>query len=229
MNTSAENIRNRLLELKDEKYKEFNSKLIPNVDKDQIIGIRSPILRNFAKSLSQQEIDDFLSTLPHKYMEENILHSMLISKISDYNECIDKLNEFLTYCGSWAEIDCISPKKAFKGHNEDLKKQAFIWQESNHEFTVRYGIKVFMDFFLDNNFNPKDAEKIAKINSDKMYINLMIAWYFATALAKQYDAVIAFFEVPCMNKWVHNKAIQKAIESFRVTDEHKAYLRTLKI
>ncbi len=229
MNTSSENIRNRLLELKDEKYKEFNSKLIPNVDKDLIIGIRSPILRNFAKSLSQEEISNFLSTLPHKYVEENILHSMLISKIGNYNECIDRLNKFLPYCGSWAEIDCISPKKAFNGHNEDLKKQAFIWQASTHEYTVRYGIKVFMDFFLDNNFDFKDAERIAKINSDKMYINLMIAWYFATALAKQYEGVIAFFEVPCMSKWVHNKAIQKAIESFRVSDEHKQILRTLKI
>ncbi len=219
----------KLFSLQDEKYREFNSKLIPTVYKENIIGIKTPILRNFAKTLTSKEIEEFLKTLPHKYLEENILHSILLSQKSSFNEVIAALNEYLPYCDNWAVIDTISPKKAFKGHVEDLKKQAIIWQNSEHEFVTRYGIKVFMDFFLNENFQKEDAEKIANIKSDKLYINLMIAWYFATALAKQYKNVISFFEKPCMDKWTHNKAIQKALESFRVSDEQKAYLRTLKI
>ena len=222
-------ITDRLFELQDLAYRDFNSKLIPTVDKQFMIGIRSPILQKFAKSLSEEETAKFLTEVPHKYFEENMLHSMLISKKVAFNEVIDQLNKFLPYCGSWAEIDCISPKKAFKNHALELKAQALIWQKSHHEYTVRYGIKAFMDFCLDDNFDPQDAISISKIKSDKLYINLMIAWYFATALAKQYDSVIGFFETPCMDKWVHNKAIQKAIESFRVSEEHKKYLRSLKI
>lgn len=229
MNILADKIRTKLFEFEEKEYKEFSAKLIPTVDKDLIIGIRSPILKKFAKTLTEEERDAFLSELPHKYLEENMLHSMLISNIKDFGECISRLNAYLPLCDNWAVIDTISPKKAFKGHVCDLKEQALVWQGSDHEFTVRYGIKIFMDFFLNEIFDAEDAKQIASIKSEKLYVNLMIAWYFATALAKKYDYVLPFFETPCMNKWTHNKAIQKALESFRVTDEHKAYLRTLRI
>lgn len=229
MNTHADKIRDRLFELEDKEYKEFTAKLIPTVDKGLIIGIRSPILKKFAKTLTDEERTAFLSSLPHKYLEENLLHSTLISAIKDFDECISRLNAFLPLCDNWAVIDTISPKKAFKGHIDDLKAQALTWQQSSHEFTIRYGIKVFMDFFLSENFAAADTKQIAAIKSDKLYVNLMIAWYFATALAKKYEYVLPFFETPCMDKWTHNKAIQKAIESFRVSDERKKYLKTLRI
>lgn len=216
-------------ENRDEKYAEFQAKLIPGTDAKKVIGIRTPALRKFAKQMIRREdADDFLSDLPHKYFDENQLHAFMISEIKDYDECVARVNEFLPYVDNWATCDQMSPK-VFKKHKPEILKEVKKWIKSGHTYTVRFGICELMADFLDEDFDEKYPGMVAAIKSEEYYVNMMIAWYFATALAKQYDVIIPYIENRKLDKWTHNKAIQKAIESYRITEEQKTYLRTLKI
>ncbi len=218
-----------LFSFQDKEYRDFNSKLIPNVDKDNIIGVRSPILRKYEKKIRNTSISqEFLSTLPHKYIEEYILHALLLENIKNYDEIIEALNKFLPFVDNWAVCDIMSIK-LFKKHLDILPSQLDKWLNSSHPYTIRFAIKMYMTYYLDESFDVSYMKKIAKIHSEDYYVNMMIAWYFATSLAKQYNIAIKFLEKPQLDKWVHNKAIQKAIESYRITSEQKTYLRTLKI
>ena len=224
-----ERIRRQLFELQDLKYRDFNSSLIPTVDKETVIGVRTPQLRKLAKELSKDpDIGVFLKTLPHKYYEENNLHGLIIEGMKDYDKCIAEMELFLPYIHNWATCDIISPK-VFKKHLPELLDEIKVWIGSDHTYTIRFGIKMLMSFYLDDRFKPECPEMVAGVKSDEYYVNMMIAWYFATALAKQYDAVIPFIEEKHLDKWTHNKAIQKAVESYRITSEQKAYLKTLKV
>ncbi|MBE6679977.1 MAG: DNA alkylation repair protein [Ruminococcaceae bacterium] len=217
---------NELFKLADSEYKKFMAPLIPTVPKDTIIGIRIPVLRKYAKSF--KGTDSFMSSLPHRYFEENNLHAFLIEQINDFDDCISALNVFLPYVDNWATCDSLRPK-CFKKNLDKLLACIDIWLDSKHTYTVRFGIQALMLYFLDGNFDKKYLDKVAAIKSDEYYINMMIAWYFATALAKQYSETVKYLETPKLSPLVHNKTIQKACESFRVTNEQKQYLKTLKI
>lgn len=224
-----DDILTKLLDLQDIPYRDFQSKLIPAADKDFIIGVRTPALRAFAKELAKREdIDEFLTALPHGYFDENQLHAFIISLTKDFNKCVAHVNAFLPFVDNWATCDQMSPK-VFKKHKDALLPHIEAWLASSETYTVRFGIKMLMEHFLDDSFNIKYPQAVAQIRSDEYYVNMMIAWYFSTALAKQYDAVLPFIEKQTLDTWTHNKAIQKAVESFRVTPEQKQYLKTLKM
>ena len=213
----------------DDKYKELQKKIIPTVQPDTIIGVRTPELRKYARQLlKRDDVNDFLHDLPHRYFDENQLHAFTISGIKDYVTCIDEVNRFLPYVDNWATCDQMSPK-VFAKHKKELLEQIVKWMGSKETYTVRFGIGMLMQHFLDEDFDIKYPEMVAKIRSDEYYVNMMIAWYFATALAKQYDAVIPFIQGQKLEKWTHNKAIQKSVESYRISDEQKVYLKSLKI
>ena len=221
-------ILDELFLLQDEEYREFNSKLIPTVAKENVIGIRIPVLRKYEKEIRNTEkAKEFLNSLPHKYTEEYNLHALLLENINSYNDTITALNDFLPFVDNWATCDIMSIK-IFRNHLDILPEQLDIWLNSTHTYTIRFAIKMYMTYYLDENFNLSFMTKISKLRSDEYYVNMMIAWYFATALAKQYDSAIKFLEEKKLSGWVHNKTIQKAIESYRITDEQKTYLRTLK-
>ena len=222
-------IRDELKKLADEKYREMQKTIIPTADPDSIIGVRTPELRKMAKALVKREdIDEFLTDLPHKSFDENQLHAFVLSEMKDYEACMEKLNAFLPYVDNWATCDQMSPK-IFKKHKEELLKQIKVWLKSKETYTIRFGIGMLMEHFLDDDFDPAYPKMVSRIRSEEYYINMMIAWYFATALAKQYDAVIPYIEEKKLADWTHNKAIQKSVESYRITDEQKAYLKTLKV
>ena len=222
-------IQNKLFSLKDEKYAEFQAKLTPSVEREFFIGVRNPDVRAYAKEIKNtKQAEDFLNALPHKYYEENMLHTMLLNEEKDFAQCIERVERFLPYIDNWAVCDCLSPK-AFKRTKTPLEQKAYEWCQSEHTYTCRFGIKTFMSHFLDNDFKPEQMNLISKIKSDEYYINMMISWYFATALAKQWIDAIKYFEKPCIQKFCHNKSLQKAIESYRITPEQQKYLRTLKI
>ena len=222
-------IQEELFKLQDIKYKDFSSKLIPNVSKDYFIGVRTPDLRKYAKELVKEEdIDKFLNDLPHKYFDENQLHAFILSELKDYDKCIEYINKFLPYVDNWATCDQMSPK-IFKKNTDKLINEIKIWIRSKETYTIRFGICALMQYFLDDNFKKEYLGMISKIRSDEYYVNMMIAWFFATALAKQYDATIPYIENNKLDKWVHNKTIQKAIESYRITPVQKEYLKSLKI
>ncbi len=221
-------IEKELFKLQDKKYKDFQSKLVPTVDPDTIIGIRTPELRNLAKELVKGNYNSFLDILPHKYYEENLIHFFIIAMIKDFDECIRRTNEFLPYVDCWPVCDQSSPK-CFKKNHEKLLPYITKWIESNHTYTIRFGIRILMNEFLDEDFKPEYLELVSNIKSDEYYVNMMIAWYFATALAKQYEYTIKYIENNKLDKWTHNKAIQKSLESYRITSEQKEYLRKLKI
>ena len=223
------NIRDGLFKLQDIKYKEFQSKLVPNIDPDTIIGIRTPDLRNYAKELfNSNKYEEFLKDLPHKYYEENLIHFFIISMIKSFDECIKLVDEFLPYVDCWPVSDQASPK-VFKKNHELLLPYIKKWIKSKHIYTSRFGMRILMNEYLDKDFKKEYLDIVASKKGDDYYLKMMVAWYFATALAKQYDATIPYIEDKRLDKWIHNKAIQKAIESFRVTDEHKEYLKSLKI
>ncbi|HNX29951.1 MAG TPA: DNA alkylation repair protein [Syntrophomonadaceae bacterium] len=227
-NTEAE-IRHRLFELQDLKYREFTCKLVPNVDPATVIGVRTPQLRKLAREYSKTpQAAEFLTILPHKYFEENNLHGFLIETIKDYDAAIRAVQVFLPYIDNWATCDQLSPK-VFKKHLPELYEQIKVWLRSDLTYTVRFGIEMLMSFYLGSEFQAEMPDMVANIRSEEYYINMMIAWYFATALAKQYDAALPFIQKQRLEKWTHNKTIQKAIESYRISDETKAYLRTLKV
>lgn len=225
----TEEIQRRLFELQDLKYQAFQCKLMPTVNPETVIGVRTPDLRKLARDYSKtSEASEFLKNLPHKYYDENNLHGFLIETIKDYPDAVAAVNAFLPYIDNWATCDLLSPK-IFKKHLSEFYEQIKTWLKSDRIYTVRFGIEMLMSFYLDDNFKPEMLELVACIRSDEYYINMMIAWYFATALAKQYDAALPFIREQRLEKWTHNKTIQKAIESSRISDETKAYLRTLKI
>lgn len=225
----TEEIQKQLFGFQNLEYQSFHSKLIPNIDPGTIIGVRIPILRKYAKQLSKEkDVRVFLHTLPHDYYEENNLHGFLIELIKDYDQCIEEIDRFLPYVDNWATCDIIRPK-VFKKHLPQLLEKIREWIASDHTYTIRFGIEMLMSFYLDDAFEEEYLQMVAEIRSEEYYVNMMIAWYFATALAKQYESAICYLEHPCMDVWTHNKAIQKAIESNRITKEQKDYLRSLKI
>lgn len=225
----ADKIVSDLFKMRDENYRDFQRKLIPNIEADSIIGVRTPDLRNYAKKLAKSEAaTSFLRELPHRYFDENQLHAFIISEIKDFDRCIAEINRFLPYVDNWATCDQSSPK-VFGKHHSELIAQIREWIKSDRTYTVRFGIGKLMQNFLDDDFSPEYPEMVANIRSDEYYVNMMIAWYFATALAKQYDKTLPFIEGRRLDAWTHNKAIQKAIESYRITPEQKEYLKSLKI
>lgn len=218
----------KLFELQDLEYREFHSNLVPTKDPDAIIGVRVPNLRKLAKELiKEMDVTPFLKELPHQYNEENVLHAFFIEAIKDYYECLLELNQFLPYVDNWAVCDSLKPK-VFKKHLDELVDEIQGWIESTQIYTIRFGIEMLMNFYLDEKFSAKYLDMVAGVKSEGYYVNMMIAWYFATALAKQYDATIKIIEAGVLDKWSHNKTIQKAIESYRITPEQKEYLRGLK-
>lgn len=221
-------LQQRLFELQDLKYREFHSRLMPGVDKDKIIGIRTPVLKKFAKEyMKEPGWKQFLKELPHKYYEEDNLHMILIGSIKDYDTCMAELKNMLPYIDNWATCDFPTPK-IFEKHKAEVLKEIDGFLAAEHTYTVRYGIGLLMRLFLDDDFKPEYPEKVAAVHSGEYYINMMIAWYFATALAKQWKAVITYIEEHRLDDWVHRKTIQKAVESYRITDGQKAYLKTYK-
>ena len=222
-------IQENLFQLQDLGYRNFHSKLMPNVCKDKIIGVRVPQLRKFAKELNKSELKaEFLNTLPHKYYEEDNLHAFLIEQIKDYDECIFALDKFLLFVDNWATCDMMTPK-VLGTNTEKLYEKIEEWAKSEHIYTVRFAIVTLMKFFMNERLDKKHLNLLLSIKSDEYYINMAIAWYIATALASRWDIVIPYIEKQKFDKWVHNKAIQKAVESYRITKEQKEYLKTLKI
>lgn len=219
------NIQESLFSMQDTKYRDFHAKLMPTIDKNKIIGVRTPQLRAFAKQIKGTEAD-FLEELPHKYYEENNLHAILVSEIRDFDECIKRLDIFLPYVDNWATCDIMSPK-SFKKNKENLLPKIEKWIVSEHTYTVRFAIEMLMTHFLDDDFNEKYMKKVSSVKSEEYYINMMIAWYFATALAKKWDFAVKYLEERRLSGWVHKKTIQKAVESYRITGEQKEYLKKL--
>lgn len=217
----------RLAACRDEKYKDFLSRLVPNIPKNTVLGVRTPAMRRIAKEIKgTKEAEEFLLALPHEYYEENLVHFFLISSIKDFGECVKAVETFLPYVDCWSVCDQSSPKVFAKEH-EKLVPFIEKWISSDHVYTVRFGIRMLMNEFLGDDFRPEYPEWVAAVKGGDYYIKMMVAWYFATALAKRYDESIVFFEQHRLEPWTHKKAIQKAIESFRVTQEHKEYLKTL--
>lgn len=222
-------IQTKLFRNQDITYRDFQAKLLPTRTPQTIIGVRTPILRALAKTLYREnDFADFLSDLPHKYFEEDQLHAFLICEIKDFARCMEELNAFLPFVDNWATCDQMSPK-VFKKHRAELLEQIKIWLSSSGTYTVRFAVGMLMQHFLDEDFDLAYPKLVLAIHSEEYYVKMMIAWYFATALAKQYEAVLPFLENQDLEPWTHNKAIQKALESDRIPDAQKQYLRTLRI
>lgn len=229
MTNVCKEIREELFSLQDPGYRDFQGMLIPSNKDASMIGVRTPELRRLARAYAgREDIAEFLDDLPHQYFDENQLHAFIISGIKDYEKCVKEVIRFLPYVDNWATCDQMSPK-VFRKHRQELAEQAEEWIGSDHTYTIRFGIKMLMDHFLEEEFDLMYPEMVAQVRSEDYYIRMMVAWYFATALAKQYDAVLPFIENRRLDPWTHNKTIQKAVESYRVTPEHKAYLKSLKI
>jgi len=218
-------IRKKLLEMGDDNYREFSSSLMPTIDKSRVIGIRIPLLRKYARSLV--DFDGFLDSLPHRYFEENNLHAFLIEREKDFDKCIKMLDAFLPYVDNWATCDSMKPK-ILKSEPEKLLTHIKTWIASKEVYRVRYAINLLMSFYLDENFDDSFLGLVSDVKSDEYYINMMRAWYFATALFKQYDKTVVYLENRLLDVWTHNKTIQKAVESYRISDEQKQYLKTLR-
>lgn len=227
--TIITNVQTRLFELQDLKYRDFHAKLMPTVNKEKIIGVRMPALRVFAKKYGKtDEAKEYLQILPHQYYEENNLHGLLIEQIKDYDTCLEELERFLPYIDNWATCDMLAVK-VVKKHLDTFTDEVYRWMESDHAYTIRFGISMLMRYYLEDAFQMEYPEKVAQIRSEEYYVNMMRAWYFATALAKQYEKILPFIEEQKLDVWTHNKTIQKAIESYRISPEQKEYLRGLKI
>ena len=221
-------IHSELIKLQDKGYRDMQVTIIPTVDPDSIIGVRTPALRSLAKEFSKREdVSLFLADLPHRYFEENQLHAFILSGMKDAEECIKLVDEFLPYVDNWATCDQMSPK-VFKKNKELLLEYVDKWIVSNLTYVKRFAVGMLMEHFLDEDFKTSYLTKVSKIRSEEYYVNMMIAWYFATALAKQYDAALPFIEKQKLSIWTHNKTIQKAVESYRITPEQKEYLKSLK-
>lgn len=222
-------VRKRLFEMQDTGYRDFHARLVPTGEKEKIIGIRTPILRKFAKEFGKTERSEmFLKVLPHQYYEENNLHGLLIEQIRDYDKCLKELERFLPHIDNWATCDLLA-LHMMKKHRDIFIREIYRWMESDKPYIIRFGISMLMRHYLDEGFKPEYPEKVATIRSEEYYVNMMRAWYFATALAKQYEKILPFLEEQRMDIWTHNKTIQKSIESYRITQEQKDHLRTLRI
>lgn len=229
MNTTSEDYRKRLFALQDAAYRDFQAKLIPTVDPETVIGVRTPELKKLAKVIFKEGgYEDFLQDLPHTYYDENNLHAFIIAQIKDYEECLRQTEIFLPYIDNWATCDQFAPK-VFAKHKTELLEKIKDWMDSPETYVIRYGIEMLMRFYLDEDFKLEYAEMVAAVRSDEYYVKMMVAWYFATALAKQYESIVPFLEQKRMEAWTHNKAIQKARESRRITAEQKEYLKSLKV
>ena len=213
----------------DIKYRDFQAPLFPNIDKETMIGVRTPELKKLAKELYGKDIaNDFIKTLPHEYFDENQLHAFIISLIKDYETCLYEVERFLPYIDNWGTCDQLSPK-VFNKHKGELIVPIKKWIKSKHTYTVRFAVGMLLALYLDDFFREEHLELVGSIKSEEYYINMMIAWYFATALVKQYKSAIKYIEEKKLSPWVHNKTIQKASESYRISDEQKTYLKTLKV
>ena len=222
-------VRTELQALADQNYREFNSKLMPTVEKSTVFGVRTPVLRKFAKEFFKDpRSNEFLTALPHKYFEENQLHAFLVEQIKDFDRCILAVEAFLPFVDNWATCDCFSPA-VFKKEPDRLLPYIKKWLTSSHVYTVRYGVVMLMRYFLDERFDPKYLKLVAEVPTEDYYLSMAVAWYFATALSKQYDAALPYIQDRLLDKATHNRAIQKAVESFRISEKHKAYLKTLRI
>lgn len=221
-------IREQLFALQDPEYRAFQCKLMPTVDPEAVIGVRMPALRALAKKLAKQpETADFLQTLPHRYYEENNLHAVLIAGMRDYPAVIAALDAFLPYVDNWATCDMLRPG-VFKRHLPELLNAIRRWMQSEHPYIIRFGMEMLMTFYLDEAFDPDYPALVASVQHEDYYVRMMIAWYFATALAKQYDAVLPYLIEQRLELWTHNKTIQKAVESYRIAPEQKIFLKTLR-
>lgn len=228
--TEEKNMRiiDSLYELSDIEYAQFQAKLTPTVDKDLFIGVRVPDVRKLAKELYKSgEYESFLIDLPHKYYDENMLHGLIVSEMKDFGQCIKATEAFLPYIDNWAVCDIMSPK-CFKKNKDKLLPIIKRWALSSEEYTVRFGLEMLMSHYLDEDFKPEYLDIAASVKSDKYYVNMMIAWFFATALTKQWDAALPYITNNTLDVWSHNKTIQKARESYRITDEQKKILNSFK-
>ena len=219
----------KLYDLQDLKYRDMQIKIIPTINPESVIGVRTPELKSIAKDfLKDGNYKEFLEELPHRYFEENQLQAFIISGIKDLNECMEALETFLPYVDNWATCDQMSPK-IFRKHKDVLLTHIKEWIDSEKTYTVRFGVGMLMEHFLDDDYDTLYPELVAKLRSKEYYVNMMIAWYFATALAKQYESILPFIEEKRLDDWTHNKAIQKSLESRRITEEQKLYLKSLKV
>ena len=223
-----EKLEEQLFEMQDLKYRDFHSKLLPGIDKETLIGIRTPMLRKFSREFAKTpEAEEFLQILPHRYYEENNMHMMIVTGIKDYETCLAEVKKFLPYINNWATCDLPAPK-CFEEYREELLPVIREWLLTTDTYTIRYGIGLLMRLYLDDMYRPEYADLVARVRSEEYYVNMMIAWYFATALAKQWDAAVPYIEQHRLDRWVHQKTIQKAVESFRITPEQKVYLKSLR-
>ena len=219
----------QLYALQDTGYADFQSGLVPNIPRERFIGVRMPNMRRLAKQMAKEDAAQaFMAAVPHTYYDENILHALLIYEKRDYEACVQAIDAFLPYVDNWAVCDILSPK-ALSKNKPDLLNHIRRWIASAHPYTCRFGMEMLMTHYLDAEFKTEYLDWVADIRSEEYYLRMMQAWFFATALAKQYDAALPYIENRRLDKWTHNKSIQKSIESYRVSDEHKAYLRGLRI
>ena len=219
----------KLYSLQDMKYRDMQIRIIPTINPESVIGVRTPELKRMATDvLKAGDYQEFLNELPHKFFEENQLQAFIISGIKDLNECMEELEKFLPYVDNWATCDQMSPK-IFRKHRKELLTHIKKWIKAEKTYTVRFGVGMLMEHFLDEEFDPEYPAMVAEIRSEEYYVNMMIAWYFATALAKQYESVLPYLEQKRLDDWTHNKAIQKSVESRRITEEQKIYLKSLKM
>ncbi len=227
--TAKEFVRDFLKANADEKYREFNTKLMPTVEKSAVFGVRTPVLRKFAKEFFKDPRSiEFLNELPHRFFEENQLHIFLLEQIKDFDECIKAVEEFLPFIDNWATCDGFSPK-TFKANTDKLVGKIEKWIDSKHTYTVRFAVVNLMRYYLDENFDPDHLLWVAKVNTDDYYLSMAVAWFYATALAKQYNKALPYLTNRLLDTKTHNKTVQKAVESFRLTAEQKEYLKTLRI
>jgi 3-methyladenine DNA glycosylase AlkD len=218
----------KLIEVRDPEYRDFQAKLVPNIPAETILGVRTPDMRRIAKEVfASGKAEEFLKDLPHRYYEENLIHFFVLAMIKDFDECVKGVEAFLPYVDCWPASDQATPK-AFTKNRERLLPYIRKWVASDHVYTARFGIRMLMNEFLGEDFREEFPELVASKKGDDYYLKMMIAWYFATALAKRYDETVKYFEERRLEEWVHRKAIQKALESFRVTEEHKEYLKSLR-
>lgn len=225
----VDEVREELFRLQDTAYREFQLGVMPTVDASTVIGVRTPALRKLAKQLGRRDdVDVFLSDLPHTYFDENQLHAFIVSDMRDYATCVAEVERFLPYVDNWATCDQMSPR-VFKRHRAELLESIKRWVASDRTYTMRFGVGMLMEHYLDEDFDPVYLDMVAGVTSEEYYVRMMVAWYFATGLAKQYDAAIPFLTERRLDDWTHNKTIQKAIESRRISAEQKDYLRSLRV
>lgn len=220
-----EEIVRNLFANQDSAYRDFHKRLIPTVDEKTVIGVRVPAIRRLAKSAGESA--DFMHALPHEYYEENQLHACILNLETDFDKAIAGVNAFLPFVDNWATCDILNPA-AFRKHRSKLLSHACSWAKSEHTYTMRFGVEMLMNHFLDDGFSSSQSDLVASLRPEDYYGKMMIAWYFATALAKQYDAMLSYLQNERLERWTHNKTIQKAVESFRISDAQKVFLKSLR-